>query len=88
MNTYQHKTLSEWIAAGKQAGRIRNVRTVVLAYCMDEREALACIADIATGKTAERDALVFMERVIQYDERAHQPPVPPKIGVLPTENFA
>jgi hypothetical protein len=66
LNTYQNMRLYEWIALGKLAGKIRDVRTVVLAYCMDECEAMAWIADIAQGKTAEQDALVFMERAIQY----------------------
>jgi hypothetical protein len=38
---------------------------VVLAYCLDEREALPWIADIISGQTTEQDALVFMERAIQ-----------------------
>jgi len=66
MNSYQNLKLHEWIAAGRETGKIRDVQTVVLAYCMDEREALAWIADIVKGQTTERDALVFMERAIQY----------------------
>jgi hypothetical protein len=65
-NTYQNLRLHDWIAQGKNTGKIRDVRTVMLAYCMDEREAMAWIADIVKGKTSEQDALVFMERVIQY----------------------
>ena len=66
MNAYQNLRLHEWIDIGKQSGRIREARTVVLAYCMDEREALPWIADIVQGQTTEEDAQVFMERVIQY----------------------
>jgi hypothetical protein len=58
--------LHDWITQGKNVGRIRDVRTVMLAYCMDEREAMAWIADIVRGKTSEQDALIFMERAIQY----------------------
>ena len=65
-NTYQNMRLHDWIAQGKDMGKIRDVRTVMLAYCMDEREAMAWIADIVKDKTSERDALVFMERAIQY----------------------
>jgi hypothetical protein len=66
MNAYQNLRLYEWIDIGKQSGRIRDARTVVLAYCMDEREALSWIVDIVNGQTTEQNALVFMERVIQY----------------------
>lgn len=66
MSTYQNLNLYEWIALGRQSGRIRDVQTVVLAYCMDERDALSWIADIVRGRTSEQDALVFMQRVIQY----------------------
>jgi hypothetical protein len=66
MNTYQNLRLHDWISQGKDAGKIRDVRTVMLAYCMDERDALAWIADIVKGRANEQDALIFMERVIQY----------------------
>ena len=49
MNAYQNLRLYEWIDIGKQIGKIREARTVVLAYCMDEREALPWIADIVRG---------------------------------------
>jgi hypothetical protein len=65
-NTYQNMRLYDWIAQGKETGKIRDVRTVMLAYCMDEREAMAWIADIVKGNTAEQDALIFMERALQY----------------------
>jgi len=65
MNAYQNKRLHEWISLGKESGKIREARTVVLAYCMDEREALPWIADIVKGHTTEERAHVFMERVIQ-----------------------
>jgi hypothetical protein len=66
MNAYQNLRLYEWIDMGKQSGKIREARTVVLAYCMDEREALPWIADIVRGQTTEENAAVFMERVLQY----------------------
>jgi len=66
MNTYQNMQLHEWIEIGRESGRIRDAQTVILAYCMDEREALAWIADIVKGETSEQEALVFMARVIQY----------------------
>lgn len=64
-NTYQNMRLHEWIALGRESGRIANVNTVVLAYCMDERDAMAWIADIVSGKATENEAIVFMERVLQ-----------------------
>lgn len=63
-STYQNLRLHEWIDQGRASGRIRNVNTVLLAYCMDEREAMAWIADIVQGKTTEETALVFMERAL------------------------
>ena len=66
MNAYQNLRLYEWIDMGKASGKIREARTVVLAYCMDEREALPWIADIVRGQTTEENAVVFMERVLQY----------------------
>lgn len=64
-HTYQNRRLHEWIALGRESGRIANVNTVVLAYCMDERDAMAWIADIVSGKATENEAIVFMERVLQ-----------------------
>ncbi len=66
MNTYQNLRLHDWIAIDKESGKIREARTVVLAYCMDEREALPWIVDIVNGRTTEENALVFMERAIQF----------------------
>ncbi len=66
MNAYQNLRLYEWIDIGKESGKIREARTVVLAYCMDEREALPWIADIVRGQTTEETAQVFMARAIQY----------------------
>ena len=66
MNTYQNLNLQEWVYAGCESGKIRNRQVVALASRMDEREALAWIADIVMGRTAEKDALVFMERAVQY----------------------
>lgn len=64
-NVYQNMRLHEWIALGRESGRIANVNTVLLAYCMDERDAMAWIADIVHGKASENEAIVFMERVLQ-----------------------
>jgi hypothetical protein len=66
LNTYRKRKLHEWIEDGRAAGRIRDVQTVILAYCMDESEAMAWIADIVDGKITEPDALIFMERALQY----------------------
>jgi hypothetical protein len=63
-STYQNLRLHEWIDQGRASGRIRNVNTVLLAYCMEEREAMAWIADIVQGKTTEDTALIFMERAL------------------------
>ncbi len=68
MNAYQNLRLYEWIDRGKASGKIREARTVVLAYCMDEREALPWIADIVRGQTTEENAVIFMERVLQYTQ--------------------
>ena len=66
MNTQQNSRLHEWIALGKQSGQIREARTVVLAYCMDEHAVLPWIVDVAQGRMTEENALVFMERVIHF----------------------
>lgn len=66
MNPHQNLRLHEWIAIGKQSGKIREVRTVVLAYCLDERAALSWIADVVNGRMTEERALVFMERGIEW----------------------
>jgi hypothetical protein len=66
-NTYQNLRLHEWIEMGRETGKIQDVQTVVLAYCMEESEAMAWIADIVKDRTSEENALVFMERVIQYN---------------------
>ena len=36
---------------------------------MDEREAAAWVADIVLGRITEAEALIFMERAIQYQNR-------------------
>ena len=66
MNAEQNLRLHEWLLMGKQAGKIREARTVVLAYCMDERTVLPLIADVAQGHMPEEKALVFMEQVIDF----------------------
>lgn len=58
--------LHEWITMGLQSGKIREARTVVLAYCMDERTVLPWIVNVVEGCMAEESALVFMERVIDF----------------------
>lgn len=64
-STYQNLRLHEWIERGRETGRIRDVNTVLLAYCMDEHDALAWIADIVNGQTTETEAAVFMRRAIE-----------------------
>jgi hypothetical protein len=66
MDTHQNPRLHEWIAFGKQSGKIRETRTVVLAYCMDERAVLPWIMDVVQGRMTEANALAFMERVIDF----------------------
>jgi hypothetical protein len=66
MDVHQNSRLHEWIAMGKQSGKIREARTVVLAYCMDERAALPWIVNVVEARMAEENALVFMERVIDF----------------------
>ena len=66
MDVHQNSRLHEWIAMGKQSGKIREARTVVLAYSMDERAALPWIVNVVEGRMAEENALVFMERVIDF----------------------
>jgi hypothetical protein len=74
MNAEQNLRLHEWLLMGKQAGKIREARTVVLAYCMDERAVLPWIMDIVEGRMAEENALVFMERVLAFGtEGSHEP---------------
>lgn len=63
-NSYQNLRLHEWIALGRESGLINNVNTVLLAYCMDERDAMPWIADIVNGNTTESKAIVFMERAV------------------------
>lgn len=64
-NAYQNLRLHDWIALGRESGRINNITTVLLAYCMDERDAMPWIADIVNGKTSEDSAVVFMERALR-----------------------
>lgn len=64
-STYQNLRLHEWIERGRESGSITDVNTVLLAYCMDEHDALAWIADIVDGRTSETDALIFMERALK-----------------------
>ncbi len=66
MDTDQNLRLHEWIVIGKQSGKIREARTVVLAYCIDEHAVLPLIAGVALGRMAEEDAQVVMEQVIDF----------------------
>lgn len=66
MDVHQNSRLHEWIARGEQSGQIREVRTVVLAYCMDEHTALPLIMNVVEGRMTENNVLVFMERVIYF----------------------
>ena len=66
MDVHQNLRLHEWLLMGKQAGKIREARTVVLAYCMDERAVLPWIMDVAQGRMAEEKALAFLERVLDF----------------------
>jgi hypothetical protein len=66
MSDEQNARLHEWIAIGKQSGQIREARTVVLAYCMDEQTVLPLIRDVVQGQMTEAKALIFLERVVYY----------------------
>lgn len=66
MNARQDLRLHDWIAIGKQSGKIREDRTVVLVYCMDERTVLPLIVNVVEGRMTEANALAFMERVIDF----------------------
>lgn len=68
MNTDQNLRLHEWLEIGKQSGKIRETRTVVLAYCMDERAVLPWIVDVVDGRMTEENALVLIERAIQWTQ--------------------
>jgi hypothetical protein len=71
MNTYQNLKLHEWISLGCQGGFIRQLDTVMLAYLMDEREAMAWIADLVAGIVSESEAIRFMRRVVENAERQY-----------------
>jgi hypothetical protein len=66
MDINQNSGLDEWIAMGKQSGKIREVRTVVLAYCKDERTVLPLIVNVVKGCMTEENALAFMEQVLHF----------------------
>ncbi|WP_119066437.1 hypothetical protein [Aggregatilinea lenta] len=69
MNTDQNLRLHEWLAIGKQSGRIRETRTVVLAYCLDERAVLPWIVDVVDGRMTEENALALIERAIPWTQQ-------------------
>jgi hypothetical protein len=71
INTYQNRSLNEWLTNAQQQGKIQDLRTVVLACGMDENEACTWVADIISGRAAEHDAIVFMQRAIQYNPLKH-----------------
>jgi hypothetical protein len=66
MDAQQNPRLHEWLALGKQSGQIREARTVVLAYCLDEHAVLPWIRDVVQGRMTEANALVFMEHDIYF----------------------
>lgn len=66
MDSQQNLRLHEWIAIGKQSGQIRQPRTVVMSYCMDERAVLPWIVDVVQGRMTEDKALALMEHVIYF----------------------
>ena len=67
MDVHQNSRLHEWIDLGKQSGQIREARTVVLAYCMDEHAVLPWIVNVVEGRVTEEKAQDFMARVIHFD---------------------
>ncbi|MCD4686256.1 MAG: hypothetical protein K8S97_10005 [Anaerolineae bacterium] len=58
---YQDLDLNAWIDRGRSNGTIKNVLTVIWAYCIDEAEALRWVASIVTGETPEREALTSLQ---------------------------
>jgi len=74
MDIHEYPRLHEWIEIGKQTGKIRETRTVVLAYCMDERTVLPRIADVVTGRMTEERALDFLERITDFDPEGSRDP--------------
>ncbi len=77
MNTQQNSRLHEWIDMGKQSGQIREARTVVLAYCLDEHAVLPWIVDVVEGRVTEENAQDFMARVIHVGTEGSDEPQSP-----------
>ena len=63
---YSGLTLEGWIALGRETGKVKDVLTVIWAYCLDEPEALAWISAIVTGETTERVALTSIKKDNRY----------------------
>jgi len=55
----------------------RFVRTVVLAYCMDEHAVLPWIVDVVEGRVTEEKASDFMARVIHVGSEGSDEPQSP-----------
>ena len=63
---YSGLTLEGWIALGRETGKVKDVLTVIWAYCLDEPEAVAWISAIVTGETTERAALTSINKDMCY----------------------
>jgi hypothetical protein len=76
MDAQQNSRLHDWIAMGKQSGQIREARTVVLAYCMDEHAVLPWIVDVVQGRMRKRMRRSLWSAsfiLIQSDRVKHSP---------------
>jgi hypothetical protein len=66
--THEKLKLHEWIERGRTSGAIREISTVIWAYCMDEPQALRWIAAIVSGHIEEDAALANMDVELCVDE--------------------
>jgi hypothetical protein len=65
---HEDMRLHEWIAFGRENGRIRDVRITVWAYCLDERQAIEWISPIVRGEITEQEALRLLEQTVKREE--------------------
>lgn len=64
----QAEKLHEWLALGRQNGTIRDARTSIYAYCLDERRARVLVAGIVQQSILERDALAALEHAFKDED--------------------
>jgi hypothetical protein len=58
---YSGMALDGWIALGRETGSIKDVLTIMWAYCLEEPDALEWVGAIVTGKITERAALAALK---------------------------